>query len=62
MGTVLEREGALVEPGDEPIRFHEDERYLVVVAAVCDGRYAVFDTEAMELTPFNDRPLPQPYG
>jgi hypothetical protein len=54
-GTVLDWKG------DEPIRFRKDERYLVVVAAVCDGRYAVFDTDTLELTPFNDRPLPMPY-
>ncbi len=55
-------EAILGWPGDEPMAFQEGERYLVVVAAICDGRYAVFDTEAMELTPFNERPLPPPYG
>jgi hypothetical protein len=48
--------------GDEPIRFREDERYLVVLAAVCDGRHAVFDTDTLKLIPLNDRPLPPVYG
>jgi hypothetical protein len=45
--------GALEWPGDQPIQFHSDERYLVVVAAVCDGWCAIYDTESDVLTPCN---------
>jgi Calcineurin-like phosphoesterase superfamily domain len=46
-------EGALAWSGDRPIRFDRDRRYLVVIAAVCDGWCAVYDTEADVLTPFD---------
>lgn len=39
--------------GTEPIRLRLDERYLVVVAAVCDGWCAVFDTDSREMAPFH---------
>jgi predicted phosphodiesterase len=28
-------------------------RFFAVIGAVCDGRYAIFDTDSAELTPFN---------
>jgi hypothetical protein len=37
--------------GVSPIRLSEPDRYLVVVAPVCDGWCAVFDTAHFELTP-----------
>ena len=39
--------------GDAPIRL-TDGRYFVVVGAVCEGRYATFDTETFELCPYNE--------
>jgi hypothetical protein len=36
-----------------PIRLVR-ERYFVVVGALLEGRYAIFDTEASELVPFNE--------
>ncbi len=48
-------EGPLDWSGDRPIRFDRDRRHLVVVAAVCDGWCAVYDTEADVLTPFDLR-------
>jgi Calcineurin-like phosphoesterase superfamily domain len=50
-------EGALAWSGDQPIRFEHDRRYLVVVAAVCDGWCAVYDTETDVLTPFDLREI-----
>jgi predicted phosphodiesterase len=43
-----------IEPwfGDRPVCLKE-RRYFVVVGALCDGRYAIFDTDSAELTPFN---------
>jgi hypothetical protein len=38
--------------GDVQIRLH-DARYFVVVGALCDGRFATFDTHTSELCPFN---------
>ena len=37
--------------GGEPILLDPGRRYLVVVAAVCDGWCAIYDTEADVLTP-----------
>lgn len=39
--------------GERPIRLQHEERYFVVVGALCEGRFAVFDTEASVLMPFN---------
>ncbi len=39
--------------GEAPIRLMEDKRYFVVVGALCEGRYAVFDTESSVLVPFD---------
>jgi hypothetical protein len=44
-------DGPLAWSGERPIRFDPDQRYLVVVAAVCDGWCAIYDTEADLLTP-----------
>ncbi len=38
--------------GAEPIRLRLNERYLVVVAAVCEGWCAAFDTDSRVMTPF----------
>jgi hypothetical protein len=38
--------------GETPIRLENDSRYLVLVAAVCNGDYAIFDTDTLELVPF----------
>ena len=40
--------------GDTPMQLDEPERYFVVVGALCEGRYATFDTESSLLTPFNE--------
>ncbi len=53
--AVTPEEGALAWSGDRPIRFDHDRRYLVVVAAVCDGWCAVYDTETDVFTPFDLR-------
>jgi hypothetical protein len=47
--------GPLSWSGDRPIRFDLDQRYLVVVAAVCDGWCAIYDTRTDVLTPCNLR-------
>jgi predicted phosphodiesterase len=39
--------------GDVPIRL-DDGRYFVVLGALCEGRYAIFDTDTSELVPFNE--------
>ncbi|WP_166830773.1 metallophosphoesterase family protein [Thalassoroseus pseudoceratinae] len=38
--------------GETPITL-QDDRYFVVIGALCEGRFAIFDTESFELTPFN---------
>lgn len=38
--------------GNGPIELRLEERYLVVVAAVCDGWCAVLDTARNDLVPF----------
>jgi hypothetical protein len=37
--------------GDRPIRLVGRQRYFVVIGALCDGRFATFDTETCELVP-----------
>ena len=44
-------EGALPWDGRMPICLEPPQRYLVVVAAVCQGNFAVYDTCSSELTP-----------
>jgi len=38
--------------GEHPIRLLRDQRYFVVVGALCQGCYAVFDSDSSELVPF----------
>ena len=40
--------------GDAPMQLVEPDCYFVVVGALCEGRYATFDTETSLLTPFNE--------
>ena len=40
--------------GDVPVRLTNG-RYFVVVGALCEGRYATFDTDTSELVPFNEQ-------
>jgi hypothetical protein len=44
--------GLLSWRGEGPIRLDNQERYLIVVHAVCDGKCALFDTQTSELVPF----------
>ena len=46
-------EGITDWDGQAPIQLNGD-RYYVVVGAVCQGRYAIFDTETLELVPYNE--------
>ena len=39
--------------GDSPIRLDHG-RYFVVVGALCEGQFAIFDTDTSELLPFNE--------
>ena len=48
---IVTPEGALDWAGDRLFRFDRDQRYLIVVAAVCDGWCAIYDTEADAITP-----------
>ena len=40
--------------GECPVRL-DNGRYFVVVDALLEGRYAIFDTETSELVPFNEK-------
>jgi hypothetical protein len=44
-------EGPLAWSGKQPMRFNPDIRYLVVIAAVCDGWCAIYDKETDVMTP-----------
>lgn len=46
-------QGAMPWRGEAPIRLEPDQRYLIVVHAVWDGRCALFDTVTGELVPFS---------
>jgi hypothetical protein len=49
---LLARPDGIAEwQGERPARLH-DGRYFVVVDALVDGRYAMFDTETSELVPY----------
>lgn len=39
--------------GERPICLLDDDRQFVVVGAICEGRYAIFDTDTSMLVPFN---------
>ncbi len=47
-------EGITEWQGEHSIRLHESDRYFVVIGALCEGRYAVFDSETSVLLPFNE--------
>ena len=49
------RQGIADWPGEQPVELLENDRYFVVVGALCEGRYAIFDTEASLLVPFNEK-------
>ena len=40
--------------GDSPVRLSGDDRYFVVVGALCEGWSATFDTNTSELIPYYD--------
>ena len=40
--------------GEAPIQFLENDRYFVVIGAICEGRYAILDTDSSMLIPFNN--------
>jgi predicted phosphodiesterase len=44
--------------GDAAI-FLRNDRYFAVIGALCEGKYAMFDTDSLELVPFNTG-APQP--
>jgi len=51
---VLARPDGIVDwKGESPICL-DDDRYFLVVGALCDGDYAILDTESSELTPFHE--------
>ena len=52
--------GRLPWDGAEPIRLRPEEHYLVVVAAVCEGWCAVFDTDGRVMAPFQVPAQPPP--
>jgi len=41
--------------GERAIRLDRQTRYLIGLAAVCDGKFAIFDTSAGQLTPLSSR-------
>lgn len=45
-------EGITDWQGESPIRLDQG-RHCVVVGALCEGRFAIFDTDTLELRPFN---------
>ena len=47
-------EGLVHWCGGQPLHLDADNRYLIVVAPVSQGQSAVFDTTALELTPFDN--------
>jgi hypothetical protein len=49
--AIATPEGVCDWTGSSPFRFEHDQRYLVVIAAVCDGFCAVYDTTADVLVP-----------
>jgi hypothetical protein len=47
--------GVVEWQGKQAIRLDRQTRYLIGLAAVCDGKFAVFDTVANQLTPLSSR-------
>jgi hypothetical protein len=52
---IARRDGVMPWDGATPIKLDPSERYLVVVAAVCEGWCAMYDTQSFELTPISLR-------
>jgi calcineurin-like phosphoesterase family protein len=52
---VTTRENAIPWDGTTPIRLEPPQRYLVVIAAVCEGYCAIYDTRSCELIPVSFR-------
>ena len=52
---VARRDGVVAWNGVDPIKLEPPERYLVVVAAVCEGWCAMYDTTSFLLTPIGLR-------
>jgi len=50
--TATAGDGGWVDLGEGPIRLEPDQRYLIVVHAVWDGRCVLFDTATGDLVPF----------
>ena len=41
--------------GRRPIRLSHDTRFFVIIGALCEGCYAVFDSDTSVLMPFNEK-------
>ncbi|MCA8972859.1 MAG: metallophosphoesterase [Planctomycetes bacterium] len=50
---LLSDQGREPWSGGEPVRLNALRRYFVAVGALCEGRFATFDTESLDLNPFN---------
>jgi len=55
---VARRDGVIHWDGVSPIKLEPPERFLVVVAAVCDGWCAIYDTQTFVLTPIELHRVP----
>jgi hypothetical protein len=51
---LLAGPGGLVDWDGTRIADLRDGRWFAVIGALCEGRYAVYDTESCHLTPFNE--------
>jgi hypothetical protein len=49
---LAQPDGICAWRGESPIRLN-DGRYFVIIGALCEGRFATFDTQTSELIPFN---------
>jgi hypothetical protein len=47
--------GLLDWQGEQAILLDPQSRYLIGLAAVCDGKYSVFDTSMNQLVPLSNR-------
>lgn len=47
------RETILDWHGQEPLQLQNEQRYFIVIGALCEGRYAIFDTDTQLLIPSN---------
>lgn len=50
---LASRDGVIPWRGNRPIRLTPTDRYLVIVDALCNGGYGIFDTQTRELLPFH---------